>query len=770
MQRILLWLLLVCGLSGLAVMQWREGVQIETDLLALLPETELDAIAHEARERMARRNQGDMAILIGHPQSDIAREAATAWCKVLAELLPVLELHCQVPAQTKSLAAEQLLLRHRDAFITSDDRELLPAQLKRRALNQLYSPVVAPVQQFSLNDPLYLLTNYRAALVPDQGKFRLHHGWLSVEADGNTYYLVHTAAAGNSLSLTPQQRLADALRQADRAAQAIAPTIRISKSGFVFHALDSAKQAKREISLIGGVSLLTIVVLMWLTFGSFRPLLLGLFTLVCGLGAGLVVTVALFGKIHLLTGVFGAVLIGVAIDYVMHWQADRFRQDGSWNGQQALIAVGPALTMGLITSCLGYLALTLAPIPGLQQMACFSIAGLIMAWATVMSVYPSLTESLPQDSRRQHRWLMRPIAWRLNVAKSNRLKLVLLLIAALAGVVQLTSGDNLRLLYQASTERLVADKLLQQVSGQQPVHQFLLLTGHSSEALLQREEVIRRDLKQLSSDVLGGYEAVSQLLPSQDQQLANKRYAREHVYGPAGPAASLLTEIGADPSQIEMALNPFDESNTVLTLDDWPQLAAGRSREELWLGKIGSQYGSILALRAPIDGEALIEFAASHADLRYIDPASQMSVVLKAYRERALRLLAVAFGLVLLLTAVRYGWRSGLCVVATPALAVVSSLGLLGWLGMSLNLFATLALFLVLGIGIDYAIFLHEGREQPRAPLLAITLSALTTVLSFGLLAFSATPFLAIFGLVVLTGIFTAWLVAPWLIPCPHKH
>ena len=72
---------------------------------------------------------------------------------------------------------------------------------------------------------------------------------------------------------------------------------------------------------------------------------------------------------------------------------------------------------------------------------------------------------------------------------------------------------------------------------------------------------------------------------------------------------------------------------------------------------------------------------------------------------------------------------------------------------------------MVLGIGIDYTLFFAENRhvdqQQTRSTLLSISLSAATTLLSFGLLALSDTLAIHSFGITVLTGIIVAWLLAP---------
>ncbi|MEZ9233688.1 MMPL family transporter, partial [Vibrio amylolyticus] len=88
--------------------------------------------------------------------------------------------------------------------------------------------------------------------------------------------------------------------------------------------------------------------------------------------------------------------------------------------------------------------------------------------------------------------------------------------------------------------------------------------------------------------------------------------------------------------------------------------------------------------------------------------------------------------------------------------------------GSTLNLFNLLALILIIGIGIDYTLFFSE-HNQSHSTLLAITLSALTTLLSFGLLALSNTHAIHSFGITVLAGIFVAWLLAPIAIKLENK-
>ncbi|MFA0521431.1 MMPL family transporter, partial [Vibrio sp. 10N.222.55.E8] len=141
------------------------------------------------------------------------------------------------------------------------------------------------------------------------------------------------------------------------------------------------QSAKSEISTIGLGSLAGVILLVWLTFRSALPLTLSLLSISTGLLVALVSTVAIFGKIHLFSLVFGASLIGVSIDYSFHFLTDRLAAGNQWQSDKGLKHIFVAITLGLLTSLIGYLGLLVAPFPGLQQLALFSSIGLIAAYA-----------------------------------------------------------------------------------------------------------------------------------------------------------------------------------------------------------------------------------------------------------------------------------------------------------------------------------------------------------------------------------------------------
>jgi predicted exporter len=149
------------------------------------------------------------------------------------------------------------------------------------------------------------------------------------------------------------------------------------------------------------------------------------------------------------------------------------------------------------------------------------------------------------------------------------------------------------------------------------------------------------------------------------------------------------------------------------------------------------------------------------AGVQWVDKVAETSSLLGRYRHQMGWVVLLSYIVVFGLLVWRYriaAWR----VLAPTVVASGLTLAVFGLAGQAINLFHVLALLLVLGMGVDYGIFLqeHPSRED-RTAWVAVGLSAVCTLLSFGLLGLSKTPALQAFGLTMLLGVATVWLIAP---------
>jgi predicted exporter len=340
----------------------------------------------------------------------------------------------------------------------------------------------------------------------------------------------------------------------------------------------------------------------------------------------------------------------------------------------------------------------------------------------------------------------------------------LFIAVAAFGLSRLDARDDIRLL-QNPPKNLLDDqvKLTKLLDAPAPA-QFYLVRGATPEVVLEREEMLKRRLDPLvEKRVISGYQAISDWVPSSRTQSAHRTLIEKTLLSDDGALAALAAEIGADRRWVGAMRDRLLASAAPLASDDFLKTPASESWRHLWLGPVDGGYASIVALRGlGADGLPILQQAAAGLDgVQWADKVGEISSVLGRYRQYMTWVVFFSYVAVYGLLYPRYrggAWR----VLAPTALASIVALALLGIAGQSLQLFHVLALMLVLGIGVDFGIFLHDhpGRRDQTA-WLAVGVSALSTLLSFGLLGLSKTPALQAFGLTMLIGIAAVWLIVP---------
>lgn len=761
--RFALWLLLM-SLVGYAAWQGytRPGA-VQTDLLALLPTTETNPRAEEAALALARSGERRSLFLIAAPTRAQARAAARIFHDRLAASGAYAALRFQLPALAfKPLIAT--LLPYRSGLLSEADRAALAAgqtQVFSERLNKrLFSPLATGLATPLAQDPYATLAAWLETRPWTQGGLRMDEGLLGTERDGRHYVFLSGELAGSAFDNERQQAVARAVTDAEADLRAAEPQAELLRLGAVHYGAAARAQAEWEVSVIGLGSGLGIAVLMLLVFRSLWPVFLSYLPVAAGIAAGAAACVAVFGQVHLLTLVFGASLIGVAVDYPLHYFVARLEDGPRWRAGPGLRRILPGIGLGLLASLLGYGGLLFAPFSVLQQIALYSTAGLTAAWLTTVLALPALLTRPCRGSPALLSGPERLLAAAERHLAGARLWLMfgLIALAALPGLLRLSANDDVHLLISPPAELQAQEAQIRTLAGGGAGSQFFLIEGGSPEQVLAREEALRARLDALKAQgALADYSALSRFVPSPERQAQNRALA-DPLYEPAGLQA--LAELGFTPAALDSLAAEARTPGAPLSLTTWLATPWAEGQRHLWLGEQAGAYASIV-LPTHFRSVAELAEAARLPGVSFVDKAGSVSRLFTRYRENASLLVSLAFSAVLILLIWRYGLRRGLLALAPSLTAVACALAVLGYAGLPLTLFNIIALMLVLGIGIDYAIFMLEGGEHEAATLLAVSLSALTTILSFGLLALSQTPALRTFGLSVLVGIAVAHTLTP---------
>lgn len=747
------------ALLGAWLVFGRGNVPIQTDLLAMLPATERHPLAEAAVEQLTHAN-GDRIVLLVEDADDTAKHAA----RKLGQLLAKDKVFRSVTAELPPFDLDQLLspyLVHRFHLLTDGDRGAIgapgydAAQVLARRLNE---PFLAGVGVKLQDDPFGWLQHWlqqqpwsRSLLLPEDDLLVAHQ-------DDRTYVLVTAELNGSSYDDTVQQPALAALATAEQTLKHDYPSVKLSRAGALFYAAAARADAEHDVHMVSIISTLGIGLLLLWVFRSPGPLLLAFLSTAIGVVTALTLTLLIFGQIHLLTLVFGAALLGEAVDYSIQYLSARANAGTSWDATRGSHQVRPALLLALGTSLLGYALLGLMPFPALRQMAVFAMAGMLAACVSVFWLLPALLQKPT-----------RPMSPRLVSLASGLQRLagragwpafVVLIVIALPGWWRLGHDDDIHLLISPPASVTEQEAHIRDITGLGNGTQFYLVHGDTAEQTLQREEALDARLQAMvDKGTLQSWLGIAVMLPSQQRQQANQA-ALAPLFAQPDKLKAMLQNAGFRQDAIDAYVGAWP--GTPLTIQEWMKLPISTPFRYLWMvdgeHADGNQgFGSLVVPQGQEDIALLRAAAEGLPGVELIDKPASVSNLFGRYRHYASLWLLAALVLIAPVFGWRYGWRQMPRVMAPPVFGIGLTLAALGYLGQPLTLFHWMALMLVLGVGANYAVFMQEGephtRHLPGATFTSVLLSAVTALLSFGLLAISSMPALQHFGLTLLLGI-----------------
>ena len=753
-----LFLIILLAVMALAGWQWRDGAPLSANLMELVPGSNPDPLELRAEQRMQEPLNREMLVLVGHADRQQAIELAKQFGEQWQASGLFEKVQWSLQADLPALRIQ--LLHGRLAMLPTADRAQLidnPQAFIQQRVQSLFDPFSGFSLVPSQEDWLGLTGRIQNGM-PQHGAVQpdISSGALVATADGKNWVLLRARTHGDAFDMQLPLHVADLLSAArQQAAQANGQLL--AASGLLY-AADGQRQASREITWVGGGATVGILLLLLLAFRRWRVLLAFVPVLV-GMLFGAVACVALFGHMHVMTLVLGSSLIGVAVDYPLHYLSKSWSLK-PWRSWPALRLTLPGLSLSLATSCIGYLALAWTPFPALTQIAVFSAAGLIGAYLTAVCLLPALLKNTELNPAQ---WPLRLaehlLSWREVLLQriGTPILLTLLLAFCAAGLWQLTTKNDIRQWVSAPPALTEEAQTIARITGYQPTSQFYLVQGKDQQQLLERQAALTQRLDQLVNlDELKGYLALNQLVASPAQQDAVR-----NALGQLPGHWQALIELGVPASALQDELTQLQALPNA-DIDTALAGPLGEPWRALWLGANDEGVAGLVSLQG-LNNAALLRLQAQDLPgVRLVDRLGQLNGVFAATQISAAELKLASCVLIVLLLIVPFSLGGALRIVALPLLAALCSLASLGWLGQPLTLFSLFGLLLVTAISVDYAILMREQIGGAAVSLLGTLLAAVTTWLSFGLLAVSGTPAISNFGLSVSLGLAFSFMLAPW--------
>ncbi len=746
-------------------------LRIGTDITNFMPDGGKAELAALSRKLANSELTRTMIISVGADKTDTAVAAADDLANTLAEHPEVAWTRAHVPDDIFEEVRD--LYFPRRYYFASDRPEVeIPKMvtqggLEARAtdlLRELRQPTSTFLKPLSMRDPLGLFRAFLDDARRSQPNLPTHDGQL-VSSDGR-FALIMLATVHSHFASDVQAIFLEDLRHAIAEIQSkYGEALTVEMSGANRVAVQAEQSIRRDVYQIGAVTFVGVATLFLIFFRSAAPFLLAMLPAVFGMLAGVTAGIVVLGGLDGLSIAFGAALIGVAIDYSIH-VINHHAMLGDHDARDTVRRLSPSLILGATTTMASFAGLLMTTSPAIRELGFLSIVGIGAAITATIYILPAFLDrrrTVPEISRRAAALMQRTVE---RVGKKRRALLVvtvLTTVASLLALPQLQWVDDLSRL--GNIDRSLIDEDIR-VRSRLPVFEtgrFVISFAAVEELALRKNDLVFERMNDLvTSGDIGGVRSLHQLLWSKDLQTRNLVALQDANL--SAPVDRAFRSAGFRSGVFADAFDELDSPPPPLTLSDLRGSGLGPMLSTLALN-IGDESAVITYLR-DIRSLDAVEAALDDIDgVVVFDQRRFINEVYAEFRATSLRQILIGSLLVAFVLLARYrAWRPALAAILPSLLVVVVLLGAFAIFQVETNLLHVISLMMVMGMGVDYGVFLVDTHDDPAAfgsTLLSLLLSCLTTVFVFGALAISEHPALRAMGVTTGFGVMLAFLFAP---------
>ncbi len=674
--------------------------------------------------------------------------------------------------------------QHLPVFLREDDYKkidtlLQPAELSRsmsRSSSILGIPASNPIKNIVLNDPsgISFLALKKLQQLQYEDNFTLHNNHF-VTKDKKTLllFLAPSFPAGNTGKNQQFFQLID--RAVDSLDKAGFANVETRYFGGAVVSQNNAAQLRKDTLLTQGVTVLFLVVFLGIYFRKKRAPLLILLPVIYGTAFSLAAIYCIKGSISVIALGTGSIVLGIAVNYSLHvFNHSRHHPDI----KEVIRDLSFPLTIGSITTILGFLSLQYAASDMLKDLGLF--AGFSLIGAAVCSLV-----FLPHFIRSDKNLVVKS-SW-LDTLSSVRLESNKWLVAAIIVITIVLypfarkvgfEPDMMQLNYMSPGLKQ-AEAKMNSISGAALKSVYIVSEGKNLDDALEKNEFLQSQVAGLKAKGwINTSSGVSDLFMS--DSLQRLRINRWNAYWTEAKKQQVLA--------LAIKLAPAS-GFTVDGLDNFKALLS-RSYEPVTAQKLqplrnsflddyiteqNSKASVVTLIKVPgqYKAQVLTELEkrpdATVLDRQYL--TSRLTQMVNDDFNRIAWIISIIVAAMLLIT---YGRIELMLMSFIPmAISWIWILGIMSVCNIQFNIVNIIISALIFGLGDDYSLFVMDGllneyktgKKNLASYKSSILLSAITTVAGLGVLIFAQHPALRSIAFISVTGILCVVIMSQILIP-----
>ena len=742
---IVLWLFFHLFSVVIFIIRHENIAKIDTNFLSITPKFLEDKDFQKPLEDFFLKNSSSVKIFVESDNFDIAKDSALKLEKYINELDSnvIVNLYTKDYDDVLNIIVKykyQLLSKEIRDYLINDEADIVA----ENSLVNFYSPFFIPIVDNVEDDPFFVVNSKINEILVSENNMESIDKIQFINYENKYNVLLNIDMLKKIDSDNFFNNLTYFLNSLETN-----ENVKTYISGVPIHTYYSQKSAQKEITIISIVSLIVICIMFIFVFKSVKPYIISMCTIFLAGASAFLLSSIFFRSIHIFTFVFGTSLIGISIDHSIHFITEWYNEKDK---KEVLKKIFPSMLLGFLTTIISYLSLSLTSLTLLKQIALFSIFGLISSFLTVNIMYPIvfkndrrvIKDSVLNLSKNILNGYVRIINRKIILAS-----FIIVIVISIIAIPRVKVNFSANQLYNTPDFLLESETEVYKRLNTSLAKNIIISRGDTlSKALLAEESI--------GDYFTNNYMAISRVLYSEERQRNNIKLVEDKLM-------PLLKEqvnaLDLNENSYNKIITEFENiKNEILDINkiiDEPSFSD--------LKKIIVTNNNKYFLIATSDYNTNNIIKSENKDVKIFNLNEEINDALDSTAKTALKMAVIAYILIFIAMIIFFNKKQALAIILVQMMSTLINLSLHSIFSININIFSIFALILSIGISIDYAIFFSNSAADKEITFLAVFLSMMTTVLSFGTLAFSGFIPVKSFGLFLFIGVLSSFIISPIL-------
>jgi uncharacterized protein len=674
------------------------------------------------------------------------------------------------------------LYQNLPVFLDENDYLLLDSliteSLVNRSIRSAYKNLVSPAgmvtKEVLLNDPLGMT----GIALKKLESFKLDESYRTLDG-----YIFSADLKYLMLFLTPSHKSTETAKNSVLLAklnglfQSISlkndGRIKAGCFGTLVVSVANADQLKHDIMLTMSLAIVLLILFIGFYFGNFKVIPAIVVTTLMSAGISVAVLSLMDREISAISLGFGAVLLGIAIAYTIHY-LNHLRDIRE--PRHVLKEIALPIVMSSLMSSGDFFTLLLVRSEAVRDLGLFAGFSILAAGLLTLVFLPHITKKIKWERRRENlvnQSLLKLASFPIEKYRLVTIAIVLLTVLFFFTSQKVTFDDDLTGMSYMPRELQNTEATLEHISQYTLRSVFVVTRGENlDEALVHTATLVDRVKALKEQGLVKKFATVTSLTVPIDVQLS--RIKCWNAFWTPEKKARLKESVSRAAVQNGFKVSGFDGFFTWLDKDfkpagpeELPGLTSLFLKPYISEGKQVATVTTILKVRQedkPLLYKALKEEKSSFIFDKQFLTSTFMDILNEDFNKLVLVSLLIVFVVLL----VSYGRIELALISFIPMFASwIWALGIMGLFGMKLNIFNMIITSFVFGLGVDYALFSIQGmlqkykfgHDDTNSYRTSVLMDATTTLIGLGVLVLAVHPALRTMAYAAIIGILSVWFV-----------